>query len=462
MQWARTFAALTVLIASLEAQAHPFTVTIDDPVHGGLELATVADGIEIDVLVTRRWLTPSARQSLATREELRSMRTTSPGASGPAILSRLPLSGIPGDRRLRAEIGDVAISVLGVGASAEESVRQAHEESFPRGILVGVDSAATPPNGWLRVNPLSATRPIWARGVRVQDARVPRESANSEPSILVVTRSPLEVTPPQTAPEPTQAPSADATTRDEPPAPQTKSATTTPRETQLGPFPEHLQGIARDPMGCLYWSWTDQLVKTDSAHREISRVAVESHHGDLTWNAGRVVVAVNLGRFNDPLERHDSWAYVYRDDTLTLEAKHRLPQCRYGAGGICWDGTHYVVVTGLPVELREQADAANEVHLLDAEFRFLRTVRIAGGWTRLGIQTAEFAYGRFLFGCYGAPRSVLVASPDLLHVERYDGVDAAYGIAETTGGDVLVATGSRDVAGHRATLRQVHVGLPWH
>jgi hypothetical protein len=119
------------------------------------------------------------------------------------------------------------------------------------------------------------------------------------------------------------------------------------------------------------------------------------------------------------------------------------------------------VVTGLPVEHSAEPDAANEVHVDDAGFRFLRTVRLEGGWTRLGIQTAEFAYGRFLLGCCGTARCVLVASPDLREVERYDGVDAAYGIVATGGGHVPIATGTRDADGHRASLRELPVGLRW-
>jgi hypothetical protein len=182
MQLARTCVALTVLIASLTEQVDQFTLAIDEPAGDRLELATAADyGVDVDVLVSRRRLTPSERQALATGTGMRSMRTTSPDAPGPAILSNLHLAGIPGDRRLRGEVGDVAIGVLGVGTSAEESIRQALEEPLPRAILVGVDLAVAPPNGWLRGSPLESTPVIWARGC----GRTMPRSRRSRPSARI-------------------------------------------------------------------------------------------------------------------------------------------------------------------------------------------------------------------------------------------------------------------------------------
>jgi hypothetical protein len=61
-----------------------------------------------------------------------------------------------------------------------------------------------------------------------------------------------------------------------------------------GAYPGHLQGIARDDDGNLYWSFTTYLVKTDASGVERAKVAVPTHYGDLTWHAGNVYVAVNF------------------------------------------------------------------------------------------------------------------------------------------------------------------------
>jgi hypothetical protein len=70
--------------------------------------------------------------------------------------------------------------------------------------------------------------------------------------------------------------------------------------TCQGTYPLHLQGVCTNERDAIYWSWTDALVKTDASGKVIRRVKVPSHHGDLCFQGGRVYVAVNLGKFNQP------------------------------------------------------------------------------------------------------------------------------------------------------------------
>ena len=61
-----------------------------------------------------------------------------------------------------------------------------------------------------------------------------------------------------------------------------------------GEYDGHLQGIARDEDGSIYWSFTVSLVKTDSVGKRLSSVEVANHHGDLRYSDSVVHVAVNV------------------------------------------------------------------------------------------------------------------------------------------------------------------------
>ena len=64
-------------------------------------------------------------------------------------------------------------------------------------------------------------------------------------------------------------------------------------------------------------------MKTDRSGIVQNIIPVANHHGDLCYHDGKLYVAVNLGRFNEPAGRVDSWVYVY--DAVTLEelARHK-------------------------------------------------------------------------------------------------------------------------------------------
>jgi hypothetical protein len=419
--------ALLASIGRVAAQPTFTKIVVADQVPLDLEPRDPALAAHGDVFVARLWLSPEARRRLAAGLGHRFLAAVDPEAPGPVILSTRELLPIPGDRRLRVELEDgTALQVLGVGAGIAESLDAARSEPMPRALLIGPDPGADPPEGWSRLGAPDARPSIWGRSVSVHGDSV----EGSSRSIGIQDGFPFEH-----GADPRWRPWTDGL------------------RSGIGPYPQHLQGIATDPDHRVYWSWTDRLVQTDADGRVLVEVEAPSHQGDLCWHDGRVVVAVNHGRFNDPEGRHDSWAFVYDTERLELLAKHRLPEVRYGAGGLCWAGDRYVVVGGLPEELRDDPDAANVVHEYDAEFRHLRTLHLGGGWTRLGIQTADFAYGRFFFGCYGEPRTTLVASADLSHVRRHDGIDMAYGVAAGPAGTLMLAIDERGEDGrHRGRI----------
>lgn len=201
-----------------------------------------------------------------------------------------------------------------------------------------------------------------------------------------------------------------------------------------GTYPHHLQGICVDDKA-IYWSFTTTLVKTDLDGKLLKKVPVASHHGDLCHRDGKLYVAVNLGKFNDPKGNADSWVYVYDANTLKETSRHAVQEAFHGAGGIGIRNDHFFVVGGLPDGVQE-----NYVYEYDGQFRFVKKHVIKSGHTLLGIQTATFAHDRWWFGCYGAPQILLVTDADFQMKGRYE-FNCSLGIEGLPDGRLLSASG---------------------
>lgn len=198
-------------------------------------------------------------------------------------------------------------------------------------------------------------------------------------------------------------------------------------------YPRHLQGVCTNGKDAIYWSWTDALVKTDTEGRILKQAPVADHHGDLCFHNGRVYVATNLGKFNQPAGVADSWVYVYDGDTLAELAKHRVPEVVHGAGGMAWHDGRFIIVGGLPPGVNE-----NYLYEYDEGFRFQRRHVLAGGYTLMGIQTVAYAEGAWWFGCYGKPQVLLRADEKFQFTGKWE-FNAAVGIAAISGGRFLIA-----------------------
>lgn len=169
-----------------------------------------------------------------------------------------------------------------------------------------------------------------------------------------------------------------------------------------GTYQHHLQGICTDEKS-IFWSFTTTLVKTDMEGTVLKQMPVANHHGDLCCHDGKLYVAVNLGKFNDPEGNAHSWVYVYDAESLKELARHETQEVFHGAGGIGCRDDKFFIVGGLPHGVE-----ANYVYEYDGEFKFLRKHTVKSGHTHLGIQTATFAHDRWWFGCYGNPKIMLV------------------------------------------------------
>ena len=208
-----------------------------------------------------------------------------------------------------------------------------------------------------------------------------------------------------------------------------------------GDYQHHLQGVCTNRRDAIYWSFTTVLVKTDRDGLVLKQIDVANHHGDLCFHNGKLYVAVNLGKFNDPKGNADSWVYVYNAESLDLIAKHETQEVFHGAGGIGVMDDRFFVVGGLPDGIQE-----NYVYEYDAEFRFVRKHVVTSGWTSLGIQTATFHEGTWWFGCYGTPKVTLKTDSSFRMLGRYE-FDCSLGIAGIGRNQLLVASGPRTPQG---------------
>ncbi len=203
-----------------------------------------------------------------------------------------------------------------------------------------------------------------------------------------------------------------------------------------GKYPLHLQGVCTNHRDRIYWSFTDALVTTDLKGNVLTKTAGPNHLGDLCYKDGKLYVAVNLGLFNDPQKRADSWVYVYKASDLTLLERHKTPEAVYGAGGIAEHQDRFMVVGGLPEGFEE-----NYLFEYDRNFKFIRKHTLHSGYTRMGIQTAAFSDHHWWFGCYGAPEVLLKADKDLRTVQRYE-FSCSLGIVPIAPRTFLIAKGA--------------------
>lgn len=208
-----------------------------------------------------------------------------------------------------------------------------------------------------------------------------------------------------------------------------------------GTYRHHLQGVCTDDKAAIFWSFTTTLVMTNAAGEVLQEIEVENHHGDLCHHEGRIYVAVNLGRFNDPEGKADSWVYVYRVADLGFVEKHQVPELVYGAGGMAWHDGKFVIIGGLPEGTEE-----NYAYVYTPAFEFIERKVIDSGYTRLGVQSLAFAEGHWWFGCYGSRTLKTDAG---FEMKGNYGFDCSLGVVGIGDGKLLVAkgTGTGEVRG---------------
>lgn len=204
-----------------------------------------------------------------------------------------------------------------------------------------------------------------------------------------------------------------------------------------GEYAGHLQGT--DARGNdIWWSFTTMIVRTDLAGRVLASCKAPGHQGDLCVKGDTLYVAVNRGKFNTE-DKGSSFVYSYDANTLEQKKIWNLDM-PHGAGGITWKDDRFYVVGGLPPTHR-----CNYVYEYDTDFKLVKRHILNTGYTVMGIQTATYLDGEFLFGIYGGkgnPSGILRCSPDFSSVKRYNG-PGAIGFAKI---DSAIYTAATSVA----------------
>lgn len=218
-----------------------------------------------------------------------------------------------------------------------------------------------------------------------------------------------------------------------------------------GAYGGHLQGVCTDRDRHIFWSFTTHIVKTDSQGRVVKVVKAPSHQGDLCYREGKVYVAVNLGKFNEPAGSADSWVFVFDANTLEELSRHPVPEAVHGAGGMDACEGHFFVVGGLPADIDQ-----NYVFEYDDQFRFQRKHVIPSGQTYRGIQTATYHDDCWWFGCYGQPAELLKTDRQFRLLGKWN-FDCALGLTGVAPGQFLVGRGGKSDAGHSGKLLPARV-----
>lgn len=216
-----------------------------------------------------------------------------------------------------------------------------------------------------------------------------------------------------------------------------------------GVYPGHHQGVCTNDRDAIFWSMTTDIVKTDLAGAVVRRVSVPGHHGDLCHVGGRIYVAVNLGLFNDPQMRADSWIYVYDAGDLSLLGRRAVGDVVYGSGGIGFGDGRFIIVGGLP-----EGQGENRIYECDETFTSRREIRLATGPTYKGIQTAAFDGDHWWFGCYGRPdfTEVLIRTDRAFGAIQKFAFDASTGLVPLDRDTFLVA---RSACGKESCVARV-------
>lgn len=181
-------------------------------------------------------------------------------------------------------------------------------------------------------------------------------------------------------------------------------------------FPGHLQGIAADESG-IYWSFYDTVVKTDYAGRELARVGIPRHAGDLCVAEGKVHVSViYYDRKRAKREGGTGWIYIC-DTDLKFLRKVAIPDTPRPDGIAFLDGKFYIAGD----DFGKAPHPVNTVSVYDRDLKFERKLTVdIGKPTRYGAQTLNAVEGRILAGFYaGRGNSVFLEPPELKTAETF-------------------------------------------
>ena len=181
-------------------------------------------------------------------------------------------------------------------------------------------------------------------------------------------------------------------------------------------FAGHLQGIAADESG-IYWSFYDTVVKTDWTGKELARVAIPRHAGDLCLAGGKVYVSViYYDKKRAKREGGTGWIYICGADLKFLR-KVAIPDTPRPDGITFLNGKFYIAGD----DFGKKPHPVNTISVYSRDLKFERKITVdIGKPTRYGAQTLNAVRGRILAGFYASKgNSVFLELPELKTAETF-------------------------------------------
>ena len=212
-----------------------------------------------------------------------------------------------------------------------------------------------------------------------------------------------------------------------------------------GEYPGHLQGLATDG-GAIYWVFTRLVVKTDFGGRLLAKAKLPHHGGDPCWHDGKLYIPLCGSGFNrkpKPGALSRNYVDVFDADLKQLK-RYPIPELEYGAGGIAVRDGHFFVVGGRPKDL-----PGNTVYEYDGDFKLLRRHEVDFDSLK-GIQTIDFAFGKWYFGCYGT-KGMTIEMDENFRVLRKVRPGTAFGMIPLANDLVLIGQSVRSKVHKRSS-----------
>lgn len=204
-----------------------------------------------------------------------------------------------------------------------------------------------------------------------------------------------------------------------------------------GTYRLHLQGVDRNKSGEYFWSFTEELVKTDSHGKLLKKVeAVKAplHNGDLCCYDGKIYVScARITNYEKPCEGCS--IRVYSQETLDLMKEYPISkQVGVGCDGICTTPTGFAI--GVLAGAQKNS-TCSMIYECDHEFRLKNIYRYEHKPLYSGIQCMKrLPEGGYLCGLYSNLLLLLDSEFKLMKQLSWDG---SVGIVPLGGGEILFA-----------------------
>lgn len=184
----------------------------------------------------------------------------------------------------------------------------------------------------------------------------------------------------------------------------------------------HLQGIAADETG-IYWSFTQELIKTDYQGRFLAKAPLFFHTGDICMVDGEIYTATDYRPQGD---RPTQSAVCRYGKDLKLKQIYPIYPANIKIEGITfYKGKFYIGVGGNNPPHRK-----NDILVCDREMKILKRITVdIGVDTRFGVQNLCVVNDMICGGFYAKSDGVLFA-PETLEIKGTFPLTPTEGIAK--------------------------------